>query len=406
MGVAAISFAKVKTWLWRRGKWAAFCCLWLAALYLFFAFTHSSALFWDFRVYHDAAHALLVGTAPYSEYQVTVAYGPGLLPFVYPPATLYGFAILGFIPQWIAVWIWLVLKLMALVWISRILRQSFLSHVDARLALLSVFAFNAALFTDLITGNFATFEALLLLLALKSLIEHHDARFAIYLCLAAMVKVEPAMFLCLLIPFGGKDKWRVLTYSLLALLGYAALNALLWPQETVAFIQAAASRDELRANNPSLFMYCKDLSFRIPRCDPRLMFALVLCALEWNSYRIAQRTTGAPRRVLVLFAWLCVCFAAPRMMIYSYIELIPTAWIAINRLTGLAKWALIGFLAMPLPCSYLVVIFRPLGGVWDRILGMRPETYGYWALYGAVAVWAVFIMRVLPSYHHTPRPNS
>jgi hypothetical protein len=101
--------------------------------------------------------------------------------------------------------------------------------------------------------------------------------------------------------------------------------------------------------------------------------------------------------IRLLFVMLVIALVLPRFMIYSYLQLLPAAWLAIKELMGIAKLATVTLLCVVLPFSFLLMA-RPTWSVaWEHALGMQMGVWGYASFYGALTVWGIFLGRIVRS---------
>lgn len=359
---------------------------------------HREAFFWDFRVYYRAAQLFVHGQDPYAdEFQVTMGYSVGHLPFVYPPLTLFLFAPFTLLPESAAALVWLGLKLLALGYLLRLWKKRYFDFpIDWRFKLFLLLAFNTTIYTDLATGNFAVFEALILYLAADKLLRGKDG-WAVGLIVAiAAIKMTPLVFLALVLGFGGPQRVRTVLAGGLAFALYLAANMLAFGKYTTEFLQVAATRDEIRENNPTLYTYAKDLGIRFAHISALPVYLVLAGAVLWITVKTLRQHRPSPIMGL-LFAWLALAMILPRFMIYSFIQLLPMGWIALKQVQGLARWALAAALGVLIPGNYLWVPKPVIRGYLQNLLGMQPSCWGYAALYATLAVWGVFAMRVIPA---------
>lgn len=351
---------------------------------------------WDFRVYAQAAHDFWTGRSPY-ETDYPVRFGPrdGTLPFIYPPLTLVPFGAIAFLPPSVAWFLWLLLKLAALWMMVRVWQRTFgIEKVDWRLGLLALFAFNASVYADLATGNLATFEALALFLGVEATLKKRDMAAAAWFVGAACFKIVPILFLGFLLWQGGERRVRVAFYGAFAFFLYLVSNFAFWPKDMIAFFVGSANRLDDRMNNPSLREFLRDLEGRAPFL-PNLYPLLALAIAGYGVY-VLRRSGLTQGPVAALFAWLTLAIVLPRFMIYSYIQLLPMAWFALRQVHGLARWALALAVGVVLPGSYLLFSRPSTSATLEKAIGMSAGVWGYAAYYAAIAVWGVWVMRVIP----------
>jgi alpha-1,2-mannosyltransferase len=369
--------------------WVVAAVIAVAVVYLIVA---PGAFHWDFRVYVRASDTWLHGGDPYAVGDdVTIGFVTAKLPFVYPPITLAAFAPFALLPEPVAIAAWLAIELAAAVLLVRVWRRFVPfapSLLDARLALLLLFAFNAALYTALASGNVALLEALALYAGFDALLAQRPGRFAALVVAAAAFKVLPALFLAFLLVWGGPRRWRALAGALLALAVIAAITYALAPGYLHA---AAATLDERRWTNPTVLAMLRDLADRTGVALPAVAIWLASAAvmLAITSVRIAR--TRPPARMLVPLIFVVAALVLPRFKSYSYVELIPAAIVALRAVRGPARFALAVLLGAVLPWSYLLVASPAACRALEHALPVSRYVWGYVPLLAAFVVWMIYL---------------
>lgn len=294
--------------------------------------------------------------------------------------------------------LWLALKLGALGMLLRVWQRSFVSfRYDWRFGLYLLLAFNGAVYADLVTGNFAIFEALLLFLGVESVLKGKAIRAAGLFVLDSFVKLVPVVFLGLILRHRKAGSLRIAMYAGLGFALYGAANLALFPNQTMEFWLAVQAFSENRSNNPTLYRFFQDLSSRAPFLDDRLLYVGCAAAILIVSFRTLRKAPKATPALQMLFLWLVLALLLPRFMVYSYVQLIPVGWIVVQRLRG---WALVGSLVLlcpVLPQSFLLLSRPAFTAALERAIGLQAGVWGYWASYAAFMIWAVFMARILPA---------
>lgn len=283
---------------------------------------------WDLGVYLRAAEALQAGRNPY-----VAASDESALPFLYPPGTLWLLTPLTWLPRGVAPWAWLAAKGVVLVWLLRIWRQA-LAPIEWSLVVpVALFAFDAALLWDLRVGNVAVFEAALIWCAFGQFREGRLGRFALALGFASIWKVWPLAFLGALWLTEATPKERARN----ALVGGIPVLAVALPGSNPSgmWLEALSRAARLDLGNaevePSVRRWIAGAADSLaPGAAPvwlaggaLLVFSILLLALGWRaaaSYRFRGDSLG----MLSVCATLWILLA-PRVMIYSYIVLLPAA---------------------------------------------------------------------------------
>ncbi len=143
----------------------------LLALILYIAFTLISNISgnisnkqWDFEIYYYAAMAHQAELDPYSISDLAeISTKKIWLPYVYPPIALQFFKAFTFLNFETAFQLWLILKIVAAVFLVFFWRQFFFRDKSLILFLLFfLLAFDAAVHWDVKTGNISMFEQVFL----------------------------------------------------------------------------------------------------------------------------------------------------------------------------------------------------------------------------------------------------
>jgi hypothetical protein len=361
---------------------------------------------WDFHIYQQAGQAFLAHKDPLDDpYLVHVGKTRAYLPFVYPPLAVFPFLAFASLSKASAFYIWVALEAVGLAWLIKVWKRSFVDFsISGKWAIALLLLFNGTVYSCFATGNFALFEALSLFLAMEALLRKNDEKCAGLLVFAACFKVLPIFYLGLLPFLGGKNRIRATVYGIFAFGLYLALNLALYPRPTMEFVQVAMTRSDNRNNNPSLLAFFEDLSSRAPVMGGREMYLIAVAGIIATSILAIRRWKDPDPAVRLLFILLVISFVLPRFMIYSYIQLIPAGWLALREVRGLARWATLALLCAVLPGSFLLMS-RPLwSAALEQALGMQIGVWGYASLYGAIAIWGIFLAKIIkpPSREMTP----
>ncbi|MDR3692831.1 MAG: glycosyltransferase family 87 protein [Fimbriimonas sp.] len=378
-------------------RWLDFAAAGLWLCFLIYLVARSGGFGWDFHVYQQAAQALLAGRDPLEDpYLVHVGGVKTYLPFIYPPLTLLPFLPFAFLSKTAAYLIWVPLQIGGFALLARVWKRSFLVFpLNGKWGLFLLLAFNASLYTCFATGNFALFEGVVLFLAMEALLKKRDYACSAWIVLAACFKMQPILYLGLLLWLGGKDRVRAAAYGMLAFILYAGANLALFPRSTFEMLQGAMSREDSRSNNPSLLAFAEDFTSRAPIADAKIVYLLLAGLILAVSVFALRRWNEPDPALRLLFVMLTISLVLPRFMIYSYIQTIPVAWIVLTRLRGIAKWSCAALVCVVLPFSYLLIVRPSLSILWEHALGMQAGVWGYASLYGAILVWAVFLTKVV-----------
>ncbi len=371
-------------------------CVWI--VFLAYLVIQSNSFGWDLHVYQQAASRLKDGLDPFDDdFRVRIGSQTARLPFIYPPLTLYPFMALASVSKQFAYLTWLVIDLFALWSLNRIWCRSFLgTNLDGRWAAFQLLAFNASVYTCFATGNIALLEALVIFLAMEALLAKKDFRCASWILLASLFKIVPILLLAFLIWKGGENRVRAAAYGFLGFLVFAGANFALLPKLSIEFFYSALARSDNRINNPSLLAFFDDLSIRAPILNGRILYLAAVSVVLVVSYNALKQWKLPPANEHLLFAMLTLSILLPRFMIYSYMQLIPISWLAIQHLRGNERLWLAGAVCMLLPGSYLLISHPNWSAAYERALGIQAGVWGYASLYAGIAIWTIYVFRVMP----------
>jgi hypothetical protein len=301
----------------RRLALAAALCL--AALVLGQALLGTSAQ-WDLKLWLGMGHAFREGRNPY----VTV----NELPFMYPPIAVPLLTPLSFLPDRVAVWVWVLLKLCALLGLVIVWRNFVELRGTALEVLYFLFAFGAALSIDFISGNPCTFEQLGLWLGLLALARGRIFWFCAAVVVTAQLKIAPALMLGALLVIPARPRWGAFAASAGAFAASLGLQRLLAPAWFAEFITRAGAVDERGPNNPALLSLFRDV---VPGESAALaLWLAAVLAIVLLTAR-ALRRTKADVRLRVMLAAVTYALIAPRFKDYSYELLLPVGLHVVQR---------------------------------------------------------------------------
>lgn len=353
----------------RRYRWLSVLVWFLAVLPIIQVIRLPENHQWDFRVYYSAAKTFEQGYDPYDAHQREKVFPAPNMEFFYPPVSLYLFQELTALQFGTAYYLWFGLKLLALMLLLLIWHRTF-EPLNPRypMVLFFLLAYSGTLYRDLVAGNIAIFEQLVLWLGFSLLLRRRYLLFGFCIALAAQLKLQPIVFLGLLFFVEERPRWRELGISLAGFLALFSLNFLLQPvlmQSFIARISAGGGNlDERGAINPSMLAFIRDgisiLSKRIHQLPLHVdmiiyigavLGVLILCLHFFKIHRKKNQETDL--RSLIYIASLVFCVIAPRMKDYSYVMcLLPTLSILRRQKNKLVPiWA--AFVLAPSMSSYV-----------------------------------------------------
>jgi len=373
----------------------------LAAAALAAAFLHRPGRVTDLNITVSCARVLAGGGDPYAQDLVIdgVTY-----PCLYPPLAFDMFrpltALVDYAPAfgaraWSAFQVLLFL-IMLYIWRSRFLAPG----VEAARLAFALTAFGGPLFVVLHSGNAATVEQVLLWSAFALYAAGHDAAFVAAIALAAQFKLQPAVFLVLVL-LRPKPNWRAFAAGGAAMLLLFGLNEAIhpgllasmrarmtnpaegWPYErgpnncsVLGFVQHAletAWADRSAANVWSRRLFV-----------PWALFVAAATVAALRRVWAAAQDENAARRATVLLACAAYALLAPRFKDYAYFLLIPPALVALE--SGIPNGLRAAIVILALLNSTKAAALNLGMGQWALLAG-------YFKLYAAVLVWGVLVRR-------------
>ena len=228
------------------------------------------------------------------------------------------------------------------------------------LIIFSLLSFGMAVFWDVLAGNIALFEALLLYTGFYFFVYKKNASLlAVFIFAAAFFKIAPLFFASILM-LHSLAKYRIqLALMAMGSLLVALLSWYLMPEHSSSFVQIVANLDERGDLNPASLALIRDVyeiffesaSQSIADEVLYVVYAAILCSIVYykmNRYELTRF------EILVLMI-LMYALIAPRMKNYSYILLVPVSLMIIQSFGTVTKVIL-----MVLFCSLLLVPYQVL----------------------------------------------
>lgn len=328
---------------WTRLRVAAFVAA-AAALALLLAgiVTAPARAQWDFRVYYQAAKAAEAGLDPYGPLPDLLERNTTLR-FVYPPLLLRASELFALLPYRAASLVFLGLKTAALVALVRVLQTRFLRDPrSGGFALWTLVALGGAMWMDMRAGNVATFEQLALWIGFAALVAGRLTTFCVCVVAAAACKLVPVVFLAMLLLSPDPRRFRFLVGGAAAFAASVGIQAAAWPGEFRGFLGAATGIRERGAEmNPSTAAAMSDLAdwardafgLGAPRETAAILTAVVTLVVLAATFRAlrGRRLGGADDVTVVCLVAVTAALVLPRFKIYSHVQLLLPAWIAMHH---------------------------------------------------------------------------
>lgn len=365
---------------------------------------HISANFdqyqWDFRTHRKAGEIFASDLDPYDS---SILFPQARTTFLYnyPPLTLYFYKFFAQFDYKSAFHIFLVTKCILLIGLIYFWKRVFLkTNTYALFCLFCLFAFNSAVYRDLVAGNINLVEQVLLWLAFFFFINHRLILFCTFCLLAASFKMTPTFFLVLLLLSDDKKKYQYFVCSGFAFFAYLLIQYIIVPDMVTSAIQNAfAVVSERGTIVPSTFTLISDvfnwlqknLGLATPQAVQFSILAVFVAAVILLSYRahIQLKIAKVENRQMLEVFLVCLVYALihPRFKDYAYILLIVPAYFIImnNRVTKVNPFIL--FLA--------ILVYPPFIVPGTEIIFMF--FWKYYPLMVAYVIWGIYLYEIFSS---------
>lgn len=377
-----------------KSRWIGVTALVLLGLvYLSSLYRERERALWDFKTYYHAAQAFQAGEDPYDLAVLSrIAGEEVVLPYVYPPFTLIFFLPFTLFDLSTAIIVYFALKIAAILLLA-VLWKKFLDP-DFSLWFLpfALVVFNSALPLDLAAGNISVFEQIFLWMGFLFWMRGRDIPFGALVVAASLFKITPLFFLVLLFFREGSRRWAIPLAAVLAFTGIQIGSRVMFPDMTEMFLNGVgglfADPDARGLWNPSTFALWIDLAGAassyfggaISLKAPFFGYVLSVGVFALATVRRLMGTTGDRERIVHLC--LLYILMVPRLQVYSYLILIPPAFLLIKQAAESKSFPLVLFCVMSL--SARDVFFPGLKEFYSFFWDYAP-----WMIALALWVWAV-----------------
>lgn len=319
---------------------------------------------WDFRTYYLAGQAFTAERNPYDLSVLSDLAGePVRFPFIYPPQTLPLFGLLSRLDFRSAYFAWLAAKVVAIglllaVWHLFVA----LKRPNPFFCFFALVAFNAAMIADLDTGNVSAFEQLFLWAAFLAFVRRRWWLFAVLTAVSAFFKTTHALFLVLLLFGSSREKVSAFIVGIAAVAAPLGGSLIFSNDLFRGFLREAGALFaplERGANNPTGFAFLEmaresanaAFGWNVTATATLALLAALSIPLVVFTGRILSRLSrsrlvDAPAMSVALS---CLAFALilPRFKIYSFILLVPPAYMLFQRVgSGRFERSLLAFLVL------------------------------------------------------------
>ncbi len=261
---------------------------------------------------------------------------------------------LSMVPLAIAklVWMWtqvLLLSALVVLWAKRLVRDDMILPT----ALCALFAWNASSVRNIVTGNIAILEAVLVWAGIASFLAGRRRLFALLIVAAAMCKLAPGLFLVLLLlpQREERPRWRLFCVSLGLLLLLTIGPVLVGPAAHFrAFWQGIPNSTVTGSDNPTVIGFTLSILagfginlFGVPQAPYVIWasYATLLCMVSLPF--LVRCYHGGDLRRSAMAAVFMYLLLMPRPMAYGFVMLAPVPLYFVPRPfnTGHGRWLLV-----------------------------------------------------------------
>jgi len=308
----------------------------------------------DFISYYYGAKAMIMGLNGYDSHIVSELSGQGHqshLRFVYPPQIAWLFAPLTAFSFLHARLIFLCVKLLSAAGLIALYLKYFVKK-DYLIAfvLIAAFAFRGPFTSDILAGNIATFETLLLWAGFLFLVMGRGYLFAVFIALAGSFKLLPLAFLGFIFLTKMPQKWRILGTGVVVAAAIQGAGLLGMSRMYHEFLATPAPLDSSGYVNPSILAW---LQFDL--CPWLATHGIMASSFSIYIVFVLLFSTG-----ILLFAWknhhrypliiqismglLAYGLVLPRLKDYSFLIFVIPAYYAVVALPK--RWQQVLVLAL------------------------------------------------------------
>jgi hypothetical protein len=308
----------------------------------------------DFISYYYGTKAMITGSNGYDSQIVSALSGQGHqshLRFVYPPQMAWLFAPLTAVPFLEARLIFLGLKLIAgACLIALFLRYVIKKEFLVAFVMIAVFAFRGPFTSDILAGNIATFETLLLWGGFLCLLLGRSYLFAIAIAIAASFKLLPLAFLGFIFLTKQSKKWSILgtgigIFGIIQSIGFFGM-----PTMYQEFLNSPKPLDSSGYVNPSILAWLQfDLEPWLALHNITVSTSVIygLWILGFSSVMAVfflKKRHGYPLIIQISIAVLSYGLLLPRLKDYSFLIFVIPAYYAVIALPK--RWQQVLVLAL------------------------------------------------------------
>jgi hypothetical protein len=382
----------------------------VAAAMLWHVFHSRATLFWDFKMLYSAGWLVRHDQNPYDNHLLFPLSKPYGFPFSYPLVSTFLFVPFTIFNYNVAALFWLVAITAAWTAILIVWRKClFPGAVDPRFPLVALLFFNFAVLKNMVTGNIATIETLLLWTGFLFLIKGNVPAFVAFLLCASSFKMVPMAFLIVPLVHPQCRRWKpVITaaalFVLYLIISYALAPS--WFKAYQANLKYNVEAWALRDFNPSsyalsrriVFGCCPSLHVKEHLLAAGMLYVIIAAIVLLVSIKVvrtlAKRSWVDVGPMIVFYSTLAYAMIVPRFCDYSYTLVIPAALYLIGKiLPPKPVLVLIGGMLLPL-------FFFDFSDDPDFLGDFVFHGWAFWSLGMLFVCWAIFSVHVLAQLKH------
>ena len=349
----------------------------------------------DLYRYYSCAKAYEAGINPYDAEAVSQAAQNPVITFTNPPVVLFIWRALSGLDYNLLFYLYLAFKVTLLAALVVLWRNGFLgARAGPGFYILCALGFNSALYLDLLAGNITIPEQCLIWLAFFYYIKHKLPYFCAFIIAASLFKIQPIVFLGLLLFTGEDRKYRLLAGSLAVFAGIIALQYIADPALFARFVAGfnGYAGVERGIINPSVSALLRDMvDLFLKAQGPALrnavstsLYFIVIAPVVFVSVKVLARINSAKiedrQTWTVLFGCTVYAVAANYFKDYSYILLLLPAYVVIKK-TRISPRGLLLFIM----CISAANVTFPGARALARVV------WNYYPLCLAYLVWGLYL---------------
>jgi len=352
--------------------------------------THQDIYQWDFKAYYYAAKTFVLGHNPYDAECISEVSGSVIYyGYPYPPLTILFFEL--FLPLGYnnAFFIFFCLNCILLASVFLIWKNKFIGKGSVYLFFIfCLLVFNSTINLGLRAGNFAICEQFLLWCAFALFLENKLFLFSLLIVVAASFKIQPIMFLFILLATDDKNKYFYFVWSFLVFFVILSLSYVLHPTFFHEFLKYVSKIDEKEITNPATLVLIKNLlamcennfGLILPKITGFIIYVIVvisLVVLSMRSFKLIKYIGLEKKKMLIFLSCLLYALTIPRFKDYSYMLLIvPTYYIIIK--TNCVKAFTLFFILTIISAQYVT------------LPGLTVVYYFLWKYYPLLIAYFIF----------------